>query len=113
MWAGLALSWNGICGYAGYISFGHVAFFGIGAYSTAIPMQPDYNWNFFATLPVGAVIAGGLADIVGWPVLKLRGAYFAIGTWELGEAIREIATGVPFTGGSYGLPLPPNTSSLF
>src|SRR3546814_19702289 len=51
MWAGLALSWNVICGYAGYISFGHVAFFGIGAYSTAILMQPDYNWNFFATLP--------------------------------------------------------------
>src|SRR3546814_7169487 len=66
MWAGLALSWNVICGYAGYISFGHVAFFGIGAYSTAILMQPDYNWNFFATLPVGAVIAGVLAAIVGW-----------------------------------------------
>lgn len=113
MWAGLALSWNVICGYAGYISFGHVAFFGIGAYSTAILMQPEYNWNFFATLPVGAAIAGGLAAIVGWPVLKLRGAYFAIGTWALGEAIREFATVVPFTGGSYGLSLPPNTSSAF
>lgn len=113
MWAGLALSWNVICGYAGYISFGHVAFFGIGAYSTAILMQPEYNWNFFATLPVGALVAGLLAAIVGWPVLKLRGAYFAIGTWALGEAIREFATVVPFTGGSYGLSLPPNTSSAF
>src|SRR3546814_14666515 len=72
MWAGLALSWNVICGYAGYISFGHVAFFGIGAYSTAILMQPDYNWNFFATLPVGAAIAGCLAAIVGGPVVHLR-----------------------------------------
>jgi len=113
MWAGLALSWNVICGYAGYISFGHVAFFGIGAYTTAILMQPEYGWNFFATLPVGAVIAGGLAAIVGWPVLKLRGAYFAIGTWALGEAIREFVTVVPFTGGSYGLSVPANTSSLF
>lgn len=113
MWAGLALSWNVICGYAGYISFGHVAFFGIGAYSTAILMQPEYGWNFFATLPVGAIVAGGLAAIVGWPVLKLRGAYFAIGTWALGEAIREFATVAPFTGGSYGISLPPNTSSTF
>jgi len=113
MWAGLALSWNVICGYAGYISFGHVAFFGIGAYSTAILMQPDYGWNFFATLPVGAVIAGGLAAIIGWPVLRLRGAYFAIATLALGEAIREFATVVPITGGSYGLSLPVNVSSEF
>lgn len=113
MWAGLALSWNVICGYAGYISFGHVAFFGIGAYSTAILMQPQYDWNFFATLPVGALIAGGLAAIVGWPVLRLRGAYFAIATWALGEAIREFATVVPFTGGSYGLSVPPMLNSKF
>lgn len=113
MWAGLALSWNVICGYAGYISFGHVAFFGIGAYSTAILMQPEYGWNFFATLPVGALIAGGLAAIVGWPVLKLRGAYFAIGTWALGEAIREFATVTSITGGSYGISLPANTNSTF
>lgn len=113
MWAGLALSWNVICGYAGYISFGHVAFFGIGAYSTAILMQPEYGWNFFATLPVGALVAGGLAAIIGWPVLRLRGAYFAIGTWALGEAIREFATVVPITGGSYGLSVPPNLNPLF
>ena len=58
MWAGIALSWNVICGSAGYISFGHVAFFGIGAYTTAILMQPDVDWNFWATLPLAAVIAG-------------------------------------------------------
>src|SRR5699024_9857410 len=113
MWAGLALSWNVICGYAGYISFGHVAFFGIGAYATAILMQPQYGWNFFATLPVGMLVAGGLAAIIGWPVLKLRGSYFAIGTWALGEAIREFATVVPFTGGSYGMSVPANLNPLF
>ncbi len=69
MWAGIALSWNVICGYAGYISFGHVAFFGIGAYTTAILMQPDVDWNFWATLPVAAVIAGAVAALVGWPAL--------------------------------------------
>src|SRR3546814_18634322 len=85
MWAGLALSWTVICGYAGYISFGPVAFFGIGAYSTAFLMQPAYNWNFFAPLTVGAWISGGLAAIVAWLVLTLRGSYFALGSWGLCE----------------------------
>ena len=106
MWAGLALSWNVICGYAGYISFGHVAFFGIGSYATAILMQPDYDWNFWATLPVAAVVAGALAALVGWPALRLKGAYFAIATWALAEAVRELATVVGFTGGSRGLTTP-------
>ena len=106
LWAGIALSWNVICGYAGYISFGHVAFFGIGAYTTAILMQPQHDWDFWATLPVAAVIAGAVAALVGWPALRLKGAYFAIATWALAEAVRELATVVEFTGGSGGLSTP-------
>ena len=106
LWAGIALSWNVICGYAGYISFGHVAFFGIGSYATAILMQPDYDWNFWATLPVAAVAAGAVAALVGWPALRLKGAYFAIATWALAEAVRELATVVDVTGGSGGLKTP-------
>ena len=106
LWAGIALSWNVICGYAGYISFGHVAFFGIGSYATAILMQPDYDWNFWATLPVAAVAAGAVAALVGWPALRLKGAYFAIATWALAEAVRELATVVHVTGGSAGLKTP-------
>lgn len=106
LWAGIALSWNVICGYAGYISFGHVAFFGIGAYTTAILMQPQHDWNFWATLPVAAVIAGAVAALVGWPALRLKGAYFAIATWALAEAVRELTTVVKFTGGSGGLSTP-------
>lgn len=113
LWAGLALSWNVICGYAGYISFGHVAFFGIGSYTTAILMQPEYGWNFFATLPVAAAAAGVVAAVVGWPALKLRGAYFAIATWALAEAVRELATVVGVTGGSSGLTLPVNANTSF
>ncbi|AKS35871.1 branched-chain amino acid ABC transporter permease [Mycolicibacterium goodii] len=106
LWAGIALSWNVICGYAGYISFGHVAFFGIGAYTTAILMQPQHDWDFWATLPVAAVIAGAVAALVGWPALRLKGAYFAIATWALAEAVRELTTVVEFTGGSGGLSTP-------
>ena len=113
LWAGLALSWNVICGYAGYISFGHVAFFGIGSYTTAILMQPEYGWNFFATLPVAALVAGVFAAVAGWPALRLRGAYFAIATWAMAEAVREFATVADFTGGSFGLTLPINSSTSF
>jgi branched-chain amino acid transport system permease protein len=113
MWAALAMSWNVIGGYAGYISFGQAAFFGIGAYATGLLMQEDRGWNFFATLPVGALLAGVVAVIIGWPVLKLRGAYFAIATWALAEAVQQIATAAGFTGGAIGLSLPANSSTSF
>jgi len=113
MWSALAMSWNVMGGYAGYISFGQVAFFGIGAYTTALLMQQGHDWNFFATLPVGAVLAGILAVVIGWPVLRLRGAYFAIATWAMAEAFLQIATAAGFTGGSSGLTLPINASTSF
>jgi branched-chain amino acid transport system permease protein len=115
MWAGLALAWNIIGGYAGYVSFGHAAFFGLGAYTTALLMQPDRDWNFFLTLPVAAAVAAVVAAIVGWPTLKLRGAYFAIATWALAEAVAQLVNVADFTGGSYGLTLPvqPSTSYFF
>ncbi len=113
MWAGLAMSWNILGGYAGYISFGQAAFFGIGAYTTALLMQQGRSWNFFATLPVGALLAALVAVIVGWPVLKLRGAYFAIATWAMAEAFLQLANAAGFTGGSFGLSTPINSSTSF
>lgn len=113
LWVGLALSWNVVCGYAGYISFGHIAFFGIGAYVTAILMQPDVGWNFFATLLVGALAAAVVALLVGFPTLRLRGAYFAIATWAMAEAVREFATVSQSTGGSGGLILPVKSDDTF
>lgn len=113
MWAGLAAAWNIIGGYAGYVSFGQVAFFGIGAYTTALLMQPDPNWNFFLTLPVGAAIAGLFASVIGWPTLRLRGAYFAIATWALAEALAQVTNAVDFTGGSFGLSTPGNPNEAF
>ncbi|MGH7117886.1 MAG: branched-chain amino acid ABC transporter permease [Acetobacteraceae bacterium] len=113
MWAGLAAGWNIIGGYAGYIDFGPVAFFGIGAYATAILMQPGAGWNFFLTLPVGAAVAAAFAFVIGWPTLRLRGAYFAIATWAVAEALQQIATVLGITGGSFGLSTPGNPSTSF
>lgn len=112
LWVGLALSWNVICGYVGYVSFGHIAFYGLGAYTTAILMV-DHGWSFFATLPVAAAVAAIVAVIVGIPTLRLRGAYFAIASWALAEALRESTLLAGFTGGSNGITLPIRSDDRF
>lgn len=106
MWAGLACAWNIVGGYAGYISFGHSAFFGIGAYVTAILMQRGVGMPFFATVPL-AVLAGILLAVaVGGPTMRLRGAYFAIATWAMAEMLMQLAIILDITGGTAGLSLP-------
>jgi branched-chain amino acid transport system permease protein len=77
MYVVLALSWNIISGFTGYTSFGHVAFYGIGAYACAI-LVADYRWHWIPTLGIGAVVAGVVAVAIGYPVLRLKGPYFAI-----------------------------------
>jgi branched-chain amino acid transport system permease protein len=89
MYAGLAVSWSMFCGATNYLSLATAAFFGLGAYVTA--------WGAGA-LPYGlSVIAGGLvaaafAALVGAAVLHLRGAYFAVITFGLGELVRHSIT---------------------
>lgn len=89
MYAGLAVSWSMFCGPTNYLSLATAAFFGLGAYVTA--------WGAGA-LPYGiAVLAGGLAAaafaaLVGAAVLHLRGAYFAVITFGLGELVRHAIT---------------------
>jgi branched-chain amino acid transport system permease protein len=108
MYIVLAQSWNFIGGFAGYSAFGNVAFFGIGAYTTGLMLlarQP-----FWLGLVVGAVVAGLFAFLLGLPVLRLRGHYFAIATLGTAEALRELITVRDIGGGGGGLislPLPP------
>lgn len=113
MWAGLACSWNIVGGYAGYINFGHAAFFGIGAYSTAILMGGDFGLPFAATVPVGLAVAAAVAAAIGAPTLRLRGAYFAIATWAFAEVLYEVATVLEVTGGTGGLSVPPLLDERF
>lgn len=113
MWSGLACSWNIVGGYAGYMNFGQSAFFGIGAYTTGIFMQPAYGLPFFATIPVAVLIAALIAVAVGLPTLKLRGPYFAIATWALAEALLQLARILDITGGAGGMTLPVRLDNLF
>ncbi len=106
MWIGLAITFDVLAGYTGYLNFGHGAFFGIGAYTTAI-MMVRANWPFTTALLAGAVITAVCALLAGFPTLRLRGAYFAIATWALSLAIQQLALILTITGGPDGMRLPP------
>jgi len=105
MWIGLALAFDVLAGYTGYLNFGHGAFFGVGAYTTAILMM-QAHWPFALALPMGGVLAGVGALVAGLPTLRLKGAYFAIATWALSRAVQQMALIMDITGGPDGMRLP-------
>jgi branched-chain amino acid transport system permease protein len=71
------LGLNLVTGYSGQISLGHSAFFGVGAYSTAILMA-DHDWPYLATIPVAAALGAAVGFVVGLPALRIRGLYLAL-----------------------------------
>jgi branched-chain amino acid transport system permease protein len=112
MWIALAGSWNIISGLTGYVSFGHVAFFGAGAYTGAI-LIASAGWSWPVAALAGGVAAGVLALAIGWPCLRLKGPYFAIAMLGLNEVLRALVSyfeGV--TGGGNGLSLPTLDASV-
>jgi branched-chain amino acid transport system permease protein len=77
IWSILAISLNLVVGYAGLLSITHAAFFGIGAYATAILMTV-HKWNFFFTIPIGILISCALAFVFGLILSKFKGDYYAL-----------------------------------
>jgi len=95
--------WNILGGYGGQFSFGHAAFFGTGAYATAI-LQARYGVNAWAAF-AAAVALGSLAGLViGFLSFRsgLRGSYFALVTLAFAEVFRIIANATPITGAAAG-----------
>lgn len=86
----LVLGLNFILGYAGQLSFAQVGFFGIGSYTAAILMA-DYGFSFWVGLVAAAITSGLSGLLIGVPTLKLRGHYFAFGTFAFGEVVRLVA----------------------
>jgi branched-chain amino acid transport system permease protein len=112
MYVVLALSWNIISGFTGYTSFGHVVFYGIGAYACAI-LVADHGWPWVLTLAVGAVAAAAVALALGYPVLRLKGPYFAIAMLGAAEGARVVATVWDgLTHGGVGISLPSGEHSI-
>jgi branched-chain amino acid transport system permease protein len=99
----LAQSWNILGGYTGQVSIGHAAFFGAGASVTRLMWVQGFPLPI--SLVAGGIVAVLLASMIGFPALRLRGPYFAIGTMALAEALyltlRNILPGVAFIPGRY------------
>ncbi len=95
----LAMGLNLIFGYTGQISICHGAFYAVGAYSSAILMT-RLGWSFWITMPVSVLITIIVAVIIGIPMLRTKGPYFAIGTMSLGVIVTMVINNsVSLTGG--------------
>ena len=109
LYIAMAQAWNLVAGYAGQASLGQHAFFGFGAYLTAITWKAGLTGYLDPmAMLISGIGSGLLAIVIGIPLLsKLRGDYFALGTLGLGEILRVIFTqGGSLTGGPVGLMLP-------
>ena len=100
----LAYGWNIIGGYTGYVSFGNMVFFGLGAYCSALLSAHGID-NLFADVALAVVVNAAFAAIVGMPVLRLRGHYFGIATLGTALAVTDIVGNLDAFGGTGGLAL--------
>lgn len=104
----LASLWNLLAGYAGLVSVGQQAFVGLGAYilfGFAIFAGINPLW----TIPIAGLISAVIAIPVAFLIFRLRGHYFAIGTWVVAEVFRLIAAQIGPLGGGSGISLPVST----
>jgi branched-chain amino acid transport system permease protein len=100
----LALSLNLLLGYTGQLSLGHAAFFGIGAYTSAL-LALRLDWSFWLALPSAAATAGFAGWAIGRLALKLRGAYFVLVTISFAGVISLVSINwMELTNGPLGLP---------
>jgi branched-chain amino acid transport system permease protein len=106
MWGALAAAWNLAGGYAGQVSLGHAAFFGIGAYAAAL-LTTRWELSPWIGLAVGAVLSTGAGLIIGYLSNRLRGPYFALATIAFSQVLLIVASRLrEFTKGSEGIPVP-------
>ncbi len=77
VWAVMGLAWNVLSGYSGSVSFGHAAFFGLGAYSLALA-QIHWDLSPWLGIPLAGVVGALAGLVVGFPTFRLRGHYFAL-----------------------------------
>ncbi len=104
MYVTLAASLNILLGYTGYVSFGHIVFFGLGGY-VGFYLLAVQGWTLAAAALAGGLASGVLALLLGLSILRLRGAYFALATIGINEATRAFVNNFSPFGGPVGLSL--------
>jgi branched-chain amino acid transport system permease protein len=111
-----AVGWNIIGGFTGYAAFGQVAFYGLGAYvvvlcgATRRPPLPESSlasigdqtlgWPLWLAFILAALVPAGVALVIGWPVLRLKGHYFSIATLGAALALPQLLNNIGCIGGS-------------
>lgn len=104
LFVGLASSLNILLGYTGYVSFGHIVFFGFGGYIGFFAIY-QLGWNLLPAALLGGAAAALLALGLGLAILRLRGAYFALATIGINEAMKALVINIPALGGPNGMVL--------
>ncbi len=102
MYIALASSLNILLGYTGYVSFGHIVFYGIGGY-VAISLIEYYGFSIIPAMILAGLFSALVAYALGQAILKLRGAYFAIATIGVNEAIKALVENLEPIGGAEGI----------
>jgi len=102
IYAMLAHSLNIITGHAGQISLGHAAFFGIGAYTSAM-LYTEAGFPFWISVPLAAGVAGTVGALLGIPCLRVRDDFLAITTMGINFVVEAIFLYIPFFGGAMGI----------
>ena len=100
----LASSLNILLGYTGYVSFGQIVFFGLGGY-VGFYLIDEQSWPLALACLAGAAASGLLALLLGASILRLRGAYFALATIGVNEAMKAVVVNTELLGGSTGMEL--------
>jgi len=100
----LASSLNILLGYTGYVSFGHIVFYGFGGY-VGLYFLNEQGWSIWASLLIGGIASGILAYLLGKAILRLRGAYFALATIGVNEAVKAFINNFDLFGGPIGMTL--------
>lgn len=107
LFALISVGWNVMGGFGGHFSFGHAAFFGIGAYTSAW-LLTNLGWSPWLGMAAGAILAGAFAVLTGYLSFryKLTGAYFALATLAFAEMLRHITTHTEFVNKARGFRVP-------
>ena len=100
----IALAWNLLAGYGGMVAIGQHVFVGVGSYSL-FAISNVLHLNPWIALPIATACTAVVALISAWPMFRLSGAYFAVGTWVLAELARIAVLNMDWLGAGAGMPL--------
>jgi len=113
IWVCLGQSWNLLGGFTGQVSFGHAAFFGVGAYAGGL-LAFHFDASTWYGMILGPLMAMAVAVPMGLICFRLRGSYFALSMLAFAELLRLIATNwISFTNGSVGILIVPTAGKVF